>query len=179
WRIKWALGPPDPTFDPNQRVHLRGRVHATGGQDMRVRIEGERNLRMAERLHHDSRVNSLREQQRRARVTQVVDTHGRQRGCGQNGIERAPDVALVKRRADGRSEDESRIRPPETCLEPFLLLSRALFFQGRDGEVRYGHGSSTPFTLRFDKLKDLTAALKHAPHTKGLVLEIDVLPGET
>ena len=54
---------------PNRSVTLHG------WQDVSVGVERQGHLRMAERLHDDTRIHALSEQQRSARVTEIVKPH--------------------------------------------------------------------------------------------------------
>jgi hypothetical protein len=74
---------------------------------MRVGVERQRNLAVAERLHDDSRVHSLCKQQRRCRVAEIVDTNSGQLRPRKHRFEHSPDVSFIHRRADGGCKNES------------------------------------------------------------------------
>ena len=58
----------------NQGLHPIGGISAKLGNDVRVGIHGQRDLRVAEDLHYDSGWDPLRKQQRRARVPQIMES---------------------------------------------------------------------------------------------------------
>jgi len=78
---------------------------------MRVGIEGQRDLTVAQGLHDDPRVHSLGEQQSRRRVTKVVDAERRQLRCFEHRLENSPNIPFIKRCADGGREHQPGIHP--------------------------------------------------------------------
>jgi hypothetical protein len=64
------------TLTRQNRVKLRRRVCLERGQDMAVRVERQRYLRVPERFHDSPRIDALRQQQRGSRVPQIVKPNG-------------------------------------------------------------------------------------------------------
>jgi len=63
---------------PDRGVNLGRRVLLHAGQDVAVEIERDPNARMPEALLRDLWVNAAGEQMRRVRVSQIVQSDGRQ-----------------------------------------------------------------------------------------------------
>ena len=113
-------------------------------QHMRVGIEGQRDLTVSESLHDDTRVNSLRKQERRCGVAEVMDANGRQLRRLEHGLEHPPDVSLVEGRADRGGENEALVDPPRTGEKPLSALIFSLALQ----RVECKLGSATTRRLR-------------------------------
>jgi hypothetical protein len=75
---------------------------------MRVDVHRDADLAVAERLHHDARMNALC-QQRCTGVPQIVDAHRRELGLAENRLELPPDVTLIERSADAAREPDRRV----------------------------------------------------------------------
>ena len=67
-------------------------------EDVAVGVEGQADLRVAERLHDNPGVDPLDEQQRSAGVAEIVNPDVRQFRGPQDSFERSPHVAVVQRR---------------------------------------------------------------------------------
>jgi hypothetical protein len=65
-------------------------------QNVAVGIERLGHMRMAERLHDDARIHALGEQQRRARMPQIVKSHIGQLRRGEQRFELPRDVPRLK-----------------------------------------------------------------------------------
>src|SRR4029079_4931851 len=74
-----------------------------------IRVERERDLRMPEDFLHDLRVNALCEQQRGARMSEVVDSHLRGVRSNQQLREGTSHVTVIERRSDCGRKHEIRI----------------------------------------------------------------------
>lgn len=62
-----------PSPAAESRLHPLGRLAHHFGLDIRVGVDGEADLRMAQKLHDGSRVHALRQQQRRGAMAQIVE----------------------------------------------------------------------------------------------------------
>ena len=131
---------------------------------MRVGIEGQRDLTVSESLHDDTRVNSLRQQERRCGVAEVMDAERWQPRCLQHRLENSPNIPFIKRCADGGREHQPGIYPSgpgEQALSPLPFL---LALQRFERETRERNGSSAPFALGFHEAQLLPNTLKDRRH---------------
>src|SRR5207249_10389541 len=106
-------------------VHLLGRRPAEGRDDVAVRVEGEADLAVTERLHHDPWGDSLGEEKRGARVAEVVESlPWKTRGRKQR-LEAAGHGDPVHWGPDAGREDEPAlvVVPARSSNEPLGALS--------------------------------------------------------
>ena len=90
---------------------------------MRVGVERQGYLRMAERLHDDTRIHALSEQQRSARVTEIVKPHiGEFRGR-QQSLELSRHVPRLQGRSDRASQHEVSVLPTGASCKTRLKLA--------------------------------------------------------
>jgi hypothetical protein len=106
------------------RVHLAGRFGIHMWQDVRIRVEGEGDLRVAQDFLHDLRMNALREQQRGARMPEVVkptQTRKFNRRFGKRPIAAAMPISVVP---TNRDEHEERLREDPALRVPLPFLAQ-------------------------------------------------------
>ncbi len=120
------------------RLSERG-VHSAGdgvshiGEYVRVDVEGKAYVGVAQKLLDVLRVDALPQEERGARVPEIVEAYRRgQSGALQRGLECAVEVAAQRGRTDAGREEESVILPERAVLHPFLELAPSL---------NYGFGS--------------------------------------
>jgi len=82
---------------------------------------------VAEQFHHDARVNSLRKQQRRGRVPQVMDADARELAHPQNLGKLALQVPRFERRSDSSSEQNEASQAERDAARMDLKSAQAAF----------------------------------------------------
>src|SRR5207245_1839124 len=111
-----------------------GSFHAVGGfalqswQDVAVGVHRQADLAVAERFHHDARMYVLHEQQRRACVTEIMETHLREGSLLQQSMESMCDVRSVSKRADLAGEYQAEldsVSQPQAAQESAVHDERA------------------------------------------------------
>ncbi len=78
---------------------------------MTVSVHGQADLAVAENFHHDTRLDPLRQQQRRTSMTQIVEAFFGKTGLFECAMEVPDKVAGVNRRSDSCCEHEAMLLP--------------------------------------------------------------------
>ena len=107
-------------------------IHA--GEHVTVRIEGDGDGRVAQKFLHELGVDAAGEQDRGARVPEVVEADRRQARALQGPLERAVGQQVGAEEAAGAiGEDETAILPESTDLEPLDVLGGSVALESLDG----------------------------------------------
>src|SRR5262245_11410231 len=101
---------------------------------MAVRIERDRDRRMAQALAHDLRMNSLPEQMRCVRMTEVVEPHHRQICILEKRSKVVADCSWVHGPTVRTRADQVMIFVSPTDKQPLLGLFDLVHREGFEGE---------------------------------------------
>jgi len=91
-----------------------------------VGVHRDTYLGVSQNLHDDARMDALRQEQRRARMAQIMEAPERQTSVPYGLPEVARQVPGVHRRANGRGKDQPMVLPTRARQKPFLKLSSAM-----------------------------------------------------
>jgi hypothetical protein len=109
-----------------RRVHVPGRLLLHRRDDVTVGVHRYRDLRMAQDVHHHPGRNTPRQQQRRARVADIVKpdrTHARP---GHQPAEHGVQVARLDVPPGRRGEHQPGVRPRLPGIDPLGSLALAV-----------------------------------------------------
>jgi hypothetical protein len=124
-------------------------------------------------------VHVLGEQERGARVPEVVEAYLRQACPLEQGLEAAgSDVLAGERRAALRGEDETILAPQTARLVYLLQLTLQVASEGFQGSLRESHGAAAALGLRRGKDRAALRGGKGAPHLQSPDLKVNVIPLE-
>jgi hypothetical protein len=146
-----------PQFDPQavwagilrsleHRIHVVGRNALELHEHVRVGVEREADLAVAQDLHDGARIDALQLQQRRAAMPQRVKPAARDLRSLQQRVKLFAQVGIVDRRAYRGCEDEALFLPRGAGYEPLFLLALRCAFRASTTTV----GSVSVRRLRFD-----------------------------
>ncbi len=148
---------------------------------MGVRIQGHRDAAVTECFHYHAGGDTLRQQEARAGVPEVVEPHARQFCPAEDSPKASKDIPLIDRVARGRSEYEPVVRPFAPGGPPLIALVRKSSSQTFHSDNGQHDCASAPARLRFTN--DLTVArnpLKRLvdPHLPAVQVDISPLKRE-
>ena len=128
-----------------------------------------------------ARRHTLREHQRGACVTQVVEALVAQAGGPQQHLQSPRDGDAVKRCADGRAEHEVTfvLHPPSTSAEASLVLPYPLGSKGLRDKRGHRNRPVAGRGLGLDENQHALDPLQGVAHGDGVSLEIDVMPRDS
>jgi hypothetical protein len=109
-------------------------------QHMAICVHRQRDRAMPKDLHHDARMNALRDAERGARMAPLVEAHVGQGGCGEMAFELLREGCSTHRAAARHGEDGSpAILPPcHVRTRPFRLLARPVLTELRNDDTQQG-----------------------------------------
>ena len=146
---------------------------------MAVGVHRQADLAVAERLHHNSWVNALDEQQRRACMTKVVETHRWQVGPLEEFVEPVRDVWSVGERSTLAWEHQVEVDPAFSSCEALNGLATPMCAERVDDGRRHDQGSPASLGFCLDELRALMwDSLRCSANSKHAGFEIDVGPVE-
>ena len=130
------------------RVHLGRGFPLQRRHDVRVGVQGQADLGVAERFHDRARVDSLGQQQCRRRMPEVVVANGGQPGVAKDRLEQPIHVATVKGCADRGREHEPGVVPFRAGRETLFALALPMSPQGNDHRFWNRDRTTTASRLR-------------------------------
>lgn len=134
---------------------------------------------VTQHIHNDPRRHSLRQQQRRTAMPQVVKSDPPQTRCCHQQIKGAREVSRLDHRSDRRRKDQPRLLPAVTSCQPLRVLAVPMRKQSRQRRLRQRDSAPGPGRLPRAEHQALTPQPLHRlTHPHCAADQIDVAPAE-
>lgn len=162
------------------RIESIGRLRLHVRRDLAVAVERHRDAGIAESFLDDPGMHPLCQEQRRARMPQVVEAQVRQAGFAGQRLELRHQHIDVQRLRLLPGEDESRIDPQLPQPETLRVLLRTVSPQEGDATFRQRDRATSTCRLRLtDHPVAGTAPAHRPPYRQHPPVEIFVLPHQS